>query len=201
MSGLGRAPCFSNMFHVHTCHGRAHDGRMRREPPTAHPLIRSSTCIHISTLPLFSRCALQVTESMQAELREAGLECLTHEGLENGLEHYSFENVCPIAKELYSRLDACGFDVQYETVTQMLGKMVELAPSFGAINDTFVEVAPSLKDASSSARELLLDSYACQFYACVHDTTVEDLLWAEEDDPYYAKFTSLSRPFTKSSAT
>jgi hypothetical protein len=29
----------------------------------------------------------------------------------------------------------------------------------------------------------------------VHDTTVEDLLWAEEDDPYYAKFTSLSRPF------
>ena len=103
--------------------------------------------------------------------------------------------ICAIAEELYSRLHACGFDVQNEKVTQMLGKMVELAPTFGAINDAFVEVAPSLKDASPNACEAFLESYVCHFVACVRDTTVEDLLWADEDSPHYPKLTSLSRPF------
>jgi L-rhamnose mutarotase len=112
---------------------------------------------------------------MQTELREAGLECLMDEALEASNEGDTKAPICAIAEELYSRLDACGFDVQAETVTQMLGKMVELAPTFGAINDAFVEVAPSLNGSDAADYMLFLQTCACEFYARVEDTTIEDL--------------------------
>ena len=91
--------------------------------------------------------------------------------------------------------EECGFDLQPETAAkQMVDKMLELAPTVSAIIDRFVEVAPLLKDASPDARTAFLDSFACQFYACVNGTTVVDL-WHAEERIHYPILMSFSRPF------